>query len=197
MHTGSGNVETNRGAPVPSRRLPSPALVVACLALLVALGGTGYAAVVLPRDSVGPVQIRTGGVTSIDVRDASLREVDLSPAARRALAGRTGPQGPAGPQGAKGDPGPAGIGGIEVVRASSEFVSSPEQSVVVDCPPGKRLLGGGAGAWGRAMIWIPRGVALTANQAVDEDTWVAKAQEVTPTEESWFLNVTVVCGSVS
>ena len=28
---------------------PSPALVVACLALLVALSGTGYAAVVLPR----------------------------------------------------------------------------------------------------------------------------------------------------
>ena len=35
------------------RRLPSPAMVVACAALTVALGGTGYAAIKLPRNSVG------------------------------------------------------------------------------------------------------------------------------------------------
>ncbi len=35
------------------RRLPSPAMVVACVALTVALGGTGYAAIKLPRNSVG------------------------------------------------------------------------------------------------------------------------------------------------
>ena len=35
------------------RHRPSPALVVACVALAVALGGTSYAAVVLPAGSVG------------------------------------------------------------------------------------------------------------------------------------------------
>ena len=35
------------------RRLPSPAMIVACLALTVALGGTSYAAIKLPAASVG------------------------------------------------------------------------------------------------------------------------------------------------
>ena len=35
------------------RHRSSPALVVACLALTIALGGTSYAAVTLPRNSVG------------------------------------------------------------------------------------------------------------------------------------------------
>jgi hypothetical protein len=45
------------------KRLPSPALVVACLALVVALGGVSYAAGVLPANSVGAKQLRTSAVT--------------------------------------------------------------------------------------------------------------------------------------
>ena len=37
---------------------PSPALVVASLALLVSLAGTGYAAVALPANSVGNKQLQ-------------------------------------------------------------------------------------------------------------------------------------------
>jgi hypothetical protein len=44
------------------RRLPSPAMVVACLALTVALGGTSYAAIKLPRNSVGNAQMRNNAV---------------------------------------------------------------------------------------------------------------------------------------
>lgn len=40
-----------------TRYLPSPAMVVACTALAVALGGTGYAALTLPRNSVGTKQL--------------------------------------------------------------------------------------------------------------------------------------------
>ena len=167
-------------------RMPSPALVVAAIAFAVALGGTSYAAVALPEDSVGPRQIRDGAVTSVAVRDGSLRLVDIAAGTRRAL---TGPRGP------KGDAGPAGASGVEVVRASSFFGSSPERKLVVDCPAGKRIVGGGAGAWGRAMIFIPRGVALTASHALDEDSWLAAAQELVPTEQQWFLVVTVVCAA--
>jgi hypothetical protein len=46
------------------RRLPSPAMVVACLALTVALGGTGYAAIKLPRNSVGSAQLRKDAVVA-------------------------------------------------------------------------------------------------------------------------------------
>lgn len=44
-------------------KLPSPALVVSLVALFVALGGTGYAALRLPRNSVGTIQLRNGAVT--------------------------------------------------------------------------------------------------------------------------------------
>jgi hypothetical protein len=46
-------------------RRPSPAMVVACIALLVALSGTGIAAVgALAPNSVGTAQLRTGAVTN-------------------------------------------------------------------------------------------------------------------------------------
>lgn len=51
---------------------------VAYLALVVALGGTSYAAAKLPRNSVGTVQIRAGAVQSSDVKDGSLRRKDLA-----------------------------------------------------------------------------------------------------------------------
>ena len=43
--------------------LPSPAMAVALCALFVALGGASYA-LTLPRDSVGPRQLRARAVTS-------------------------------------------------------------------------------------------------------------------------------------
>jgi hypothetical protein len=46
-----------------TNRRPSPALVVAALALLVALSGTAYAATTLPKNSVGTTQLKNGAVT--------------------------------------------------------------------------------------------------------------------------------------
>ena len=46
------------------RHRPSPALVVACIALAIALGGTSYAAVTLPRNSVGTKQLKKNAVNS-------------------------------------------------------------------------------------------------------------------------------------
>ena len=47
---------------------PSPAMVVACLALLLGLGGTGIAAVfVVPNNSVGTAQLKSNAVTSTKV----------------------------------------------------------------------------------------------------------------------------------
>ena len=43
--------------------LPSPAMAVALCALFVALGGASYA-LTIPRNSVGPNQLRTHAVTS-------------------------------------------------------------------------------------------------------------------------------------
>ena len=96
-------------------RRPSPAMVVACLALLLALGGTSVAAVsqLVPRNSVGTAQlrnnavatakIRNNAITSPKVRNRSLLAVDFA-------VGQipSGPAGPAGAPGAAGATGPAG-----------------------------------------------------------------------------------------
>lgn len=76
-------------------------MVVACIALIVALGGTGYAAISLPRNSVGSKQLRPNAVTSGKVRNGSLTSKDFR---RSSL-----PRGPRGPQGPKGDSAPGAV----------------------------------------------------------------------------------------
>jgi hypothetical protein len=77
----------------------SPALVVACAALLVALSDTGWATVsaLVPRASVGTAQLRTNAVTSVKIKNGQVKLVDLARNARRP--GPRGPAGPAGPAG--------------------------------------------------------------------------------------------------
>jgi hypothetical protein len=84
----------------------SYANVTASLALFIALGGTGYAAVTLPRNSVGSAQLRSnavgakeirrGAVRSGEIRNRSIRVSDLATNTRKSLRGTPGPTGPAG-----------------------------------------------------------------------------------------------------
>jgi hypothetical protein len=77
--------------------------VVSCLALFVALGGTGYAAVNLPRNSVGAKQIKPGSIDNSKIKKGSLRKTAFK--AGQLPRGRRGPAGPAGPAGAAGPKG--------------------------------------------------------------------------------------------
>jgi Phage Tail Collar Domain len=56
---------------VLSRR-PSPAMLVALLALFVSLGGSAYAALRLPKNSVGSAQLKNGAVSSAKLRNGSV-----------------------------------------------------------------------------------------------------------------------------
>jgi hypothetical protein len=94
---------------------PSPALVVACIALLVSLTGTAVATVSqLPRASVGTPQLKNNAVVSKKVKNGSLLRADFKagqiPAGAR---GPQGPAGPAGPAGAAGAPGAPGAPGAQ------------------------------------------------------------------------------------
>jgi hypothetical protein len=78
----------------------SPATVIAMIALAVALGGTSYAAVVLPAGRVGTKQLKKNAVTSVKVKNGSLLKKDFK-------AGQI-PAGAKGAKGAKGDTGATG-----------------------------------------------------------------------------------------
>jgi hypothetical protein len=54
------------------RNRPSPSMVVALIALAVALGGTGYAAVSLPKNSVGTKQLKRSAVTGAKVKASAI-----------------------------------------------------------------------------------------------------------------------------
>ena len=73
--------------------------VTATLALFIALGGTSYAAITLPRNSVGAKQIRPEAIGSSEIRSRAIQLKDISRRARTSLRGQQGPVGPAGPSG--------------------------------------------------------------------------------------------------
>jgi Collagen triple helix repeat (20 copies) len=89
----------------PLFRRPSPALIVACIALVFALGGTSIAAVkvLAPANSVGSLQVINKSLLPIDFK--------TPPKGPRGLRGPAGIPGPAGPAGPKGDAGSAGAAG--------------------------------------------------------------------------------------
>lgn len=101
-------------------RKPSPAMVVACLALFLAGTGTGVAVSnALPKNSVGTAQLKNNAVVaskiaknaivSSKVKDGSLKAIDFATGQLpRGEAGPAGPTGPAGAKGDKGDPGEPG-----------------------------------------------------------------------------------------
>jgi hypothetical protein len=94
-------------------KTPSPAMLVALLALFVALGGTSYSAISLSKNSVGSRQIINGGVKRADIARnavASAKVRDFSLLAKDFKAGQLpqGPQGPKGEQGLQGAPGEPG-----------------------------------------------------------------------------------------
>ena len=81
-------------------------MVVACIALGIALGGTGVAATVaLAPNSVGTPQLKANAVVSSKVKAGSLLRSDFK--AGQVPAGKAGPAGPAGAAGAAGPAGPS------------------------------------------------------------------------------------------
>jgi hypothetical protein len=84
-------------------RKPSPALVISLVALFVALGGTSYAAIRLPKNSIGTKQLKDGAVTRSKISSGTISS----------LRGQTGPQGPQGIQG------PRGLQGVQGVKGNT------------------------------------------------------------------------------
>src|SRR5262245_45030086 len=99
------------------RRLrPSPAMVVACVALLFAMTGAGYAAGMLGPNTVGTKKVKNRSLLAVDFKAGQL------------------PAGPQGPQGLQGPAGPAGPGARWVVVNPSGIVSKQSGGITVIKP---------------------------------------------------------------
>ncbi len=164
-------------------------LVLSIAALVVAvLGSTpvGEAALnALPRNSVGPLQLKSNAVTSVKVKNGSLLRADF----------RTGqiPAGPAGPAGSAGPAGPPGISGLQNVFTTGAAASTATRTLTAACPSGKVAIGGGV-----AVTPVnTAGVAVTTSYLANATTWTASAREVVATGANWGLNVVVVCATVA
>src|SRR3954462_15142492 len=81
-------------------RRPSPAMIVALVALFVVLGGGAYAAFKLPKGSVGTKQLKKHAVMPPKLAKSTVRK----------LRGVPGPPGEPGQPGQPGQTGPAGPG---------------------------------------------------------------------------------------
>jgi hypothetical protein len=116
------------------RRHPSPALVVACIALAVALGGTSYAAIVLPANSVGTKQLVNGAVVAAKVKGHSLVAANFKagelPPGPKGADGLAGAAGPTGPAGAKGDAATKLFATVKPKAGSPAFELGPSNGVV-------------------------------------------------------------------
>jgi hypothetical protein len=90
--------------------------VMATIAVFIALGGTGVAAVSLSRNSVGSEQIRRGAVRTSDLHRSAVRSSKVKNGSLLAKDFALGqlPSGPKGDTGARGATGPAGptYGGV-------------------------------------------------------------------------------------
>ena len=83
--------------------------VIATLASSSHWEGSSYAALKLPKGSVGSEQLQKNSVTSVKVRPGTLMTSDFNASARSRLRGPEGPEGEEGlegPEGPAGEPGP-------------------------------------------------------------------------------------------
>jgi hypothetical protein len=200
------------------RMLPRPSTVLALVALAVALGGTGYAATLLPAGSVGTAQLKNGAVISSKVKNGSLRAADFAPG--ELPAGAQGPQGPAGPagphgpavptvpqgpkcdSGASGSQGPQGPPGISsltyVARDFGPFPAHAQYPGEASCGSNLHVVGGGVLTdGGYAEQAVNSSYPSNGDGSHNEGTtgWAAYVDNLSSSEQGF--TVYAICAAVS
>jgi hypothetical protein len=113
---------------IPAKATPSPSMVVAVIALVVALSGSAYAAV-----TINGKNIKKGTVTSKQIKNGTIVKSDLS----KKLS-------VVGPQGPQGVPGAAAATNVVTRRVLEAAGAGGFSDRDVQCAAGERLVGGGA-----------------------------------------------------
>ncbi len=105
------------------RRVLTPANVIACTALFVVLGGTGWAGQVIGRGAVGSAQLKSSAVTTSKIADRAVTKSKLAPGI--------------------GD----GVAASKITKVDSPIAAVQANStgtvVTATCPAGSKAVGGG------------------------------------------------------
>jgi hypothetical protein len=200
------------------KRLFSPGLIVAILALVFALGGTAVA------ERASSSKVAPNSISSRHIKDGSIRAKDINPKTLAALMqanrpttpaetvpgaqGPKGDKGDPGEQGPQGEPGKDGVSGYEVhSRYTRNDGSGLGKAIdpyrervqfVVECRGDKVAVGGGVSNGnskpGNDLEIRESHPAKLEKQA--DGTWRARAWAVTvdnPTDKAQHAQVFVVC----
>jgi hypothetical protein len=174
--------------------------VVSVIALFAALCGTGYAAGVLPANSVGGAQLKPDSVTSGKVKNGSLKAKDFAkgeltpgPAGPRGAAGPAGPQGPAGTLDttlfytkAQTDGRYLHSALVTVVASNASVSAGNFGSATASCPGGYQAIAGGQSGQSVSTMTVTSSEPLVENNDVFSLT---DGQHGAPTAwRVWMLN---------
>ena len=120
------------------------------------------------------------------------------PAGARGEQGPPGPQGTsglAGPAGAPGAPGAPGVSGLVYVDAYSAFDATNRKSVTVQCPAGKKVIGGGAST---VAVDPDAPLAIVDSAPLNAlNHWYAQAKESAPHGGNWRVVAIALCASIT
>jgi hypothetical protein len=84
---------------------------------------------------------------------------------------------------------PQGVAGLEILSTATALDSSSPKSAVVNCPAGKRIIGGGARATGGGAVEV----AVSEAYPSSTTQWTTIAREVNATGASWTLTAYAFC----
>jgi hypothetical protein len=86
-------------------------------------------------------------------------------------------------------PTPTGVQGLEIFNVATALDSSSPKSAVVNCPAGKKVIGGGARATGGGAVEV----AVSEAYPTSATQWTTLAREVNATGASWTLTAYAFC----
>jgi hypothetical protein len=98
-------------------------------------------------------------VTSANIKNGTIKMVDISAGAKRALKGNRGLRGAQGPQGNPGPQGPQGIQRLIRVEASDSVAPEQIKTVVANCPTGMLAVSGGYSYSADGSVFVNNSVA--------------------------------------
>lgn len=195
----------------PGRRRPSAALVIACLALFVAIGGGAYAAG-LAKNSVSSKQVKDRSLVGKDLKADTLTGAEVNEGSLGKVPSATN-AGAVGPNGVDGtaivDNAVTGTDVNEAtldlhlarVSASSADDSTSPKSATVTCPEGKFVIDSGWGVTGGPTGVAPNiGKQVFADEvlpSVDLKSVTATAYEAPATAGNWHVRAIAICAAVA